>query len=169
MMSYRQKRHRKRAHKGDGHLALIPFIDMMTIMVVFLLVHTADTDILPNTKSIQIPQSIAEKRPHETVVVMVTRDSIYVDGQLVGKVSDAERSDALVIEPVKAALKGAADRMLQYTARQDIAEREVTIMGDKSLPYGFVKKLMATCTEADYGKVSLAVVEKERAAAPAGA
>ena len=169
MMSYRQKRHRKRAHKGDGHLALIPFIDMMTIMVVFLLVHTADTDILPNTKSIQIPQSIAEKRPHETVVVMVTRDSIYVDGQLVGKVSDAERSDALVIEPVKVALKSAADRMLQYTARQDIAEREVTIMGDKSLPYGLVKKLMATCTEADYGKVSLAVVEKERAAAPAGA
>jgi len=169
MMSYRLKRHRKRAHKSDGHLALIPFIDMMTIMVVFLLVHTADTDILPNTKSIQIPQSVAEKRPHETVVVMVTRDSIYVDGQLVGKVSDAERSDALVIEPVKVALKSAADRMLQYTARQDIAEREVTIMGDKSLPYGLVKKLMATCTEADYGKVSLAVVEKERAAAPAGA
>jgi len=168
-MSYRLKRHRKRAHKSDGHLALIPFIDMMTIMVVFLLVHTADTDILPNTKSIQIPQSVAEKRPHETVVVMVTRDSIYVDGQLVGKVSDAERSDALVIEPVKVALKSAADRMLQYTARQDIAEREVTIMGDKSLPYGLVKKLMATCTEADYGKVSLAVVEKERAAAPAGA
>jgi len=42
-------------------------------------------------------------------------------------------------------------------------------MGDKSLPYELVKKLMATCTEADYGKVSLAVVEKERAAHVAGA
>ena len=169
MMSYRQKRHRKRAHKGDGHLALIPFIDMMTIMVVFLLVHTADTDILPNTKSIQIPQSVAEKRPRETVVVMVTKDSIYVDGKLVGAVGDVERSDALVIEPLKVALKGAADRMLQFTAQQDMSEREVTIMGDKSLPYELVKKLMATCTEADYGKVSLAVVEKERAAHLAGA
>jgi biopolymer transport protein ExbD len=58
--------------------------------------------------------------------------------------------------------------VLRYTGRQDISEREVTIMGDKSLPYELVKKLMATCTEADYGKVSLAVVEKERAA-PAGA
>jgi biopolymer transport protein TolR len=169
MMSYRQKRHRKRSHKSDGHLALIPFIDMMTIMVVFLLVHTADTDILPNTKNIQIPQSVAEKRPRETVVVMVTKDKIYVDGQLVGSVSDVESSNEPIIEPVKAALKGAADRMLQYTARQDITEREVTIMGDKSLPYELVKKLMATCTEADYGKVSLAVVEKERAAQPAGA
>jgi biopolymer transport protein TolR len=169
MMSYRQKRHRKRAHKSDGHLALIPFIDMMTIMVVFLLVHTADTDILPNTKSIQIPQSVAEKRPHETVVVMVTKDSIFVDGQLVAVLGDVQKADSPIIEPLKAALKGAADRMLQYTARQDASEREVTIMGDKTLPYGLVKKLMATCTDADYGKVSLAVVEKERAAHVAGA
>jgi biopolymer transport protein ExbD len=168
MMSYRQKRHRKRSHKPDGHLALIPFIDMMTIMVVFLLVHTADTDILPNTKSIQIPQSVAEKRPHETVVVMVTKDSIYVDGALVVGLGEVQGADAPIIEPLRAALKGASDRVLQYTGRQDISEREVTIMGDKSLPYELVKKLMATCTEADYGKVSLAVVEKERAA-PAGA
>jgi biopolymer transport protein TolR len=169
MMSYRQKRHRKRAHRSEGHLALIPFIDMLTIMVVFLLVHTADTDILPNTKNIQIPQSVAQKRPRETVVVMVTRDNIYVDGQLVGTVGDVERSNVPIIEPVKAALMSAADRILQFTGRQDIAEREVTIMGDKTLPYELIKKLMATCTEADYGKVSLAVVEKERAIQPAGA
>jgi biopolymer transport protein ExbD len=169
MMSYRLKRHRKRAHKSDGHLALIPFIDMMTIMVVFLLVHTADTDILPNTKSIQIPQSIAEKRPHETVVVMVTKDSIYVDGALVANLGEVQQANTPVIEPLKVALKSASDRVLQYTGRQDISEREVTIMGDKTLPYELVKKLMATCTDADYGKVSLAVVEKERAAHIAGA
>jgi len=169
MMSYRQKRHRKRSHRPDGHLALIPFIDMMTIMVVFLLVHTADTDILPNTKSIQIPQSIAEKRPHETVVVMVTKDSVFVDGKLVASIGEIRQANTPIIEPLRVALKGAADRMLQFTARQDISEREVTIMGDKSLPYELVKKLMATCTEADYGKVSLAVVEKERAAHVAGA
>jgi biopolymer transport protein ExbD len=169
MMSYRLKRHRKRAHKADGHLALIPFIDMMTIMVVFLLVHTADTDILPNTKSIEIPQSVAEKRPHETVVVMVTKDSIYVDGVLVANLGDVRQANTAIIEPLKAALKGASDRVLQYTGRQEINEREVTIMGDKTLPYELVKKLMATCTDAEYGKVSLAVVEKERAAQIAGA
>ncbi len=169
MMSYRQKRHRKRAHKTDGHLALIPFIDMMTIMVVFLLVHTADTDILPNTKSIQIPQSVAEKRPHETVVVMVTKDSIYVDGALVANLGEVRQANTAVIEPLRIALKSASDRVLQYTGRQEISEREVTIMGDKTLPYELVKKLMATCTDADYGKVSLAVVEKERAAHVAGA
>ncbi len=62
MTSYRLKRHRKRFH-GASHFALVPFIDMMTILVVFLLVHTADVDILPNSKSIAIPQSISERKP----------------------------------------------------------------------------------------------------------
>ena len=30
------------------------------------------------------------------------------------------------------------------------------------LPFELVRKVMATCTDADYGKVSLAVVERER-------
>jgi len=40
----------------------------------------------------------------------------------------------------------------------------VTIMGDKTTPYSLLKRIMLTCTEADYGKVSFAVVERERAA-----
>ena len=47
MSTYRQKRRRR--HAGASHFALVPFIDMMTILVVFLLAHTADVDILPNT------------------------------------------------------------------------------------------------------------------------
>ena len=42
----------------------------------------------------------------------------------------------------------------------DAWDREVTIMGDRSLPYRLLKKIMATCTEADYGRLSLAVLQK---------
>ena len=38
--------------------------------------------------------------------------------------------------------------------------REVTIMGDKDIPYSLLKKVMATCTAADYGQISLAVLQK---------
>jgi hypothetical protein len=31
------------------------------------------------------------------------------------------------------------------------------------VPYAVLRKVMATCTDADYGKVSLVVVEKETA------
>ena len=79
MTSYRIKRHRERKH-GASHFALVPFIDMMTILVVFLLAHTADVDILPNTKNISIPQSLSDRKPSAAVVVMVTKDSVFVDG-----------------------------------------------------------------------------------------
>jgi biopolymer transport protein ExbD len=43
----------------------------------------------------------------------------------------------------------------------ELTSREITVLADKSLPYEVVKKVMATCTAATYGKMSLAVLEKE--------
>jgi len=97
------------------------------------------------------------------VVVMVTRDTVYVDGQPVGAVSQVQASQGPVYEPLKTALLAQSQRLLGG-AQTDAAKREVTIMGDKSIPYSLLKKIMFTCNEADYGKVSFAVVERERAA-----
>ena len=165
MTPYRIQRHRKRAHHGGGHMALVPFIDMMTILVVFLLVHTSDVDALPNTKNISIPLSVSDRKPHETVVVMITKDELLVDGRTVATVADIAKGSDIVIPGLKAALKSQSDKTLLLTAKQSIAEREVTIMGDKNIPYTVLKKVMATCTDSDYGKVSLAVLEREGAAA----
>ena len=163
MMSYRIKRHRQRRH-GANSYALIPFIDMMTILVVFLLAHTADVDILPNTKNISIPQSLSDRKPSAAVVVMLTKDSVYVDGQLVGSVSAVVANQGPFFAPLKTALVAQNDRSLRSAEQTDIAKREVTILGDKSTPYSVLKKIMLTCSEAEYGKVSFAVVERERAA-----
>jgi biopolymer transport protein ExbD len=137
---------------------------MMTILVVFLLAHTAEVDILPNTKNISIPQSLSERKPSAAVVVMVTKDSVYVDGQLVGSVSDIAASQGPFFAPLKNALMAQNDKSLKTATQADIAKREVTIMGDKSTPYSLLKKIMLSCSEAEYGKVSFAVVERERAA-----
>ena len=162
MSSYRIKR-RKR-HGGASHFALVPFIDMMTILVVFLLAHTAEVDILPNTKNISIPQSLSERKPSAAIVVMVTKDSVFVDGKLVGSVADIVANTANVFEPLKAALVAQNANVLRGAEKVEIAKREVTIMGDKNTPYSVLKKIMLTCSDAEYGKVSFAVVERERAA-----
>jgi biopolymer transport protein TolR len=163
MTSYRIKRHRQRRH-GANHFVLIPFIDMMTILVVFLLAHTAEVDILPNTKNISIPQSISDRKPSAAVVVMITKDSLFVDGVLVGSLQDVIANQGPFFAPLKTALMAQNDRSIRNAQQTDIAKREVTIMGDKSTPYSVLKKIMMTCSEAEYGKVSFAVVERERAA-----
>ncbi len=162
MSSIRLKR-RKR-HRGASHFALVPFIDMMTILVVFLLAHTAEVDILPNTKNISIPQSLSERKPNAAIVVMVTTDSVYVDGKLVGSIAEIVANSGNVFEPLKAALVAQNELALGGAQRTEIAKREVTIMGDKSTPYSVLKRIMVTCSDAEYGKVSFAVVERERVA-----
>jgi len=163
MSSYRERRRKKR-HHGASHFALIPFIDMMTILVVFLLAHTADVDILPNTKNIAIPQSLSDRKPSGAVVVMVTKDTIFVDGKIVGTVAAVVADNEAVYAPLQAALVAQNSLLLNGGQQADVSKREVTIMGDKSTPYSVMKKIMVTCSQSDYGKVSFAVVERERAA-----
>jgi len=165
MIPYRLKRHRKRTHAGDSHMALVPFIDMLTILVVFLLVHTSDVEVLPNSRNISIPQSISTIKPHETVVVMITKSELVVNGQTIDTIDAINASGTDTIASLKTALESQADRVLGDATNDSPADREVTIMGDRLLPYSLLKKVMATCTQANYGKVSLAVLEAERAKA----
>ena len=155
------KRHARHGKAGGGHgpLTLIPMIDMLTIMVVYLLVHAADTEILPNTRNISIPQSISEQKPHEATVVTVTRDMLYVDGEAVVPIARIAAGGDPVIEPLRAALGRQAESVLGEPGSQ----REVTVMAEKSLPYSLLRRIVASCSAADYSKVSLAVVEREQA------
>ena len=168
MRPYRLRRHHKSKPRADGggHMTLIPFIDVLTILVVFLLLNTSDVEILPNTKAIQIPESISQLKPRATVVVMITKSDLLVDGRAVISVQDLINTPEAVIAPLKTALQDTSDKILANAAKEDIADREVTILGDRNTPYSVLRKVMATCTDAAYGKVSLAVVEREGGGAP---
>jgi biopolymer transport protein ExbD len=106
---------------------------------------------------------MATTKPAETVVVMVTPTEVLVQGRVVARVSDVDAQQGLVIEPLKAALKQQTDRFLRASAAADVAAREITILGDRAVPYRVLKKVMASCTDADYGKLSLAVLQREEA------
>jgi biopolymer transport protein ExbD len=156
-----RERHARHGKGGGGHgpLALVPMIDMLMILVVYLLVHSADTEILPNTKNIAIPHSVSEQKPRPATVVTVTRDMLYVNGEAVVSVADVGRTE----EPVVEALRAALDRQAAPLLTEASAPREVTVMAEKTLPYAVLRKIVASCSAADYSKVSLAVVEREQA------
>ena len=176
MISARLKQNRKVGGRGrvragtgsHGMSSLIPMIDMLMILVVYLLVHAADYEILPNTKSIQIPQSMSETKPRETVTVLITKETMFVNGAEIADVADLRRRQEPVIESLKRVLVSeAGKRMLKD--KDDPTSHEVTVLADKDLPYSFLKTILSTCTAAEYGKVSLAVIERERAFSRPGA
>ena len=155
----RMDKHHKR-HKGTGALNLVSLMDIFTILVFFLLVNSSDVETLPNAKELQLPESIAEKKAKETVVILIGEKDLIVQGTPIAKIADVMRIKGNDIPQLRQALKSQNDRVLRREAKDDIAGREVTIMGDKETPYRLLKKVMATCTESDYGQISLAVLQK---------
>jgi biopolymer transport protein ExbD len=155
----RMEKHHRR-NKGAGALNLVSLMDIFTILVFFLLVNSSDVQTLPNAKDMQLPESIAEKKPEENVVVLIGKTDILVQGQVVAKIADVMATKGNDIPALREALLAQNDRVLRREAKDDIAGREVTIMGDKEIPYRLLKKVMATCTASDYGQISLAVLQK---------
>src|SRR5688572_9656954 len=74
--------------RTDAELNLIPLIDILSVMVAFLLVYAADVEVVQNSKGVEIPQSTAASLPKQSVVVMVTRDQLFVQGELVASIAE---------------------------------------------------------------------------------
>ena len=156
----RMERHHKR-HKAGSAINLVSMMDIFTILVFFLLVNSSEVEILPNAKDIVLPDSTAEEKPRESVVVLLTDTQVLVQGRPVAELAAVNASDAVIIPELKAALEDQVARaILAADGDEAIADREVTIMGDREIPYSLLKKVMATCTAADYGRLSLAVLQK---------
>jgi biopolymer transport protein TolR len=152
--------------REDAYLNLIPLIDILSVMVAFLLVYSVDVEVVQNSKGVEIPQSTAEALPNHSVVVMITPDQVFVQGELVADIADFADPRTDVIEPLLAVLLRPMVGVEAEAQEAALASREITVVADKSLPYDVVKKVMTTCTEAAYGRISLAVIEKEK---PVGA
>ena len=73
----RMDRRHKRSKLG-GALNLVSLMDIFTILVFFLLVNSSDVEVLPNAKDVQLPESIAEEKAKETVVILIGDEDILV-------------------------------------------------------------------------------------------
>lgn len=162
MHSDRAKRmdRRHKRYKDSKGLNLVSLMDIFTILVFFLLVNSSEVEVLPNARDVQLPESIAEEKAEETVVILVSETEILVQGTPVITIEEAMAQKEYVIAPLKAALQSQNDRVLRKTAEEDIAQRQVTIMGDRDISYSLLKRVMRTCSDADYGRISLAVLQK---------
>ncbi|TVS14696.1 MAG: biopolymer transporter ExbD [Gammaproteobacteria bacterium] len=159
----RMERHHKRGRRGS--LNIVSLMDIFTILVFFLLVSSTEVEVLPNPRDLTLPESVAEEGARETVLITVTAQHILVQGQVVADVHEVLARDATLIPELGAALRAQTDRVLRRDAVTDAADREVTIMGDKGLPFSLLRQVMATCTDAEYGRISLAVSQRGLAAA----
>ena len=149
-----------RSKKKSPGFNLVSLMDVFTILVFFLLVNSSSTEVMEPPKSISLPASIVEKKPRETVVVLVTNENILVMGSPVISTEDAINIKASVIEEIKVKLIEQRENVIGIRTKTVSESKEVTVLADKTVPFKLLKKVMSSCTAAGYGKISLAVIQK---------
>jgi biopolymer transport protein ExbD len=156
----------KRAERRTRNLSLVDLnlvslIDIFTILIFFLLSNSTDVETLPSNRAVKLPESIAEKKPRETVVVIVTGSEILVQGHAVATVADVMNLEGDLIAPLKAELDLQAGRQV-VRPEHEAQTKAITIMGDKLIPYRLLRKVMVTCARANFSEVSFAVLRKDQ-------
>jgi biopolymer transport protein ExbD len=141
-------------------LNLTSLVDVFTILVFFLLVNSATTEVLTEPKLIKLPDSIAETKPRETVVVFIGQDEVLVQGEAVVRVADIEAMQGHTIPAIGQRLAALRDKVIGIRTQTIAQSQEVTVLADRAVPFSIVKKVMSTCTGQGYGRISLAVVQK---------
>ena len=139
---------------------LTSLMDVFTILVFFLLVNSANTEVLETPKQITLPDSVVEEKPRETVVIFVSPEQITVQGETVALVAEVLASGVQDIAPVGDRLTKLSESVIGLNTRTVSESREVTILADKSVPFSVVKRVMSTCTSRGYERISLAVLQK---------
>lgn len=152
----RMERHHRK-HRYAVSLNLVSLMDIFTILVFFLLVNASEVEILPSARSISLPQSVSREQPHRTIAIMVTPEEISILGRRIVAVDRVLQSENDNIPLLQRTLE-------QFTGDLPSGSRddgpEVTIMADRHISYKLLKKIMLSCSQAGFGKVSFAVLQE---------
>jgi biopolymer transport protein ExbD len=153
----RMGRNRKRRLPG---LNLTSLMDVFTILVFFLLVNSSTSEVLTPPKQITLPDSIVETKPKETVVILVSDETVMVQGEVVVTVEAIANSKQDAIVEISNKLESVKQNVIGVSTKTVAKSREVTILSHKKVPFKVLRKVMSSCTYAGYEKISLAVIQK---------
>lgn len=140
-------------------LNLIPMMDVLTVLVFFLLFHSFNGDI-PEAR-IELPDSVVETRPRETVSIVVSPEFVLVQGKAVVDTRKLFDDSVATVPEVTARLEQIERNMSGIRPEAAGESKEVNLLADKTIPFKVLKKIMSTCTASGYGRISLAVSQKE--------
>ena len=163
----KKSRRLKRSGRGgkgltSASLNMVALMDIFTILVFFLLVNSASSDVMEPPKNIKLPDSTVDAAPRETVVVMITPEDILVQGQPVAKTKDVLKSKNTVIAEVRDRLLLQKKKVIGIKTQIVSESQEVTVLAHRTVPFRLMKKIMSSCTSAGYSKISLAVIQKAK-------
>jgi biopolymer transport protein ExbD len=163
----------------NAELNVVPMVDMMTMLVIFLLAQFSSTgEVLYMQKDIKLPDARHGQAIEIAPVVAIGADQVVVTGVKVADIPDLDRdSGYLNIPALEERLRDEKKRW-ELIHKFDTASKWdglVNIQADKTVPFRIVKRVMYSCGVAGYFNVNFAalnvgseVAAAQGAKAPAG-
>lgn len=139
---------------------LTSLMDVFTILVFFLLVNSATTEVLETPKQITLPASVVEEKPRETVVIFISPEEVTVQGEAVASTREIAAFEGQDIAPIAERLAELNESVIGLSTQAVAKSQEVTILADRSVPFTVIKRVMSTCTSEGFAQISLAVLQK---------
>jgi len=157
------RNHKRNARQAK--LSLVSLTDIFTILVFFLMLNASDVQVLDNHKSITLPESPSDVAAKETLLIMVNNSTLVLQGQKLANIdeilSSNEETIGVLADELAFRLQQASKRAsVDASDESAVQGKAITIMGDRSVPYALLKRIMYTCAQAGYTDVSLAVEQK---------
>lgn len=147
---------------GYADLLITPLVDMFVIIVLFLIANFSATgEVLMMTKDIELPEAQHVQEVESHPVVMVSGESIIVDGKGVARVEDLGKEEYLNIPALEEQLRKMKEEFVNlHTVAQDgqTFTGHVNIQAHKGVEFGIIKRVMFSCATAGYSNINFAVL-----------
>lgn len=170
-LSLRAKRkyHRAKRVRPLAELNLVSLVDMFTILLCFLLVNAPDGEVLENEYQLNLPESVSEINPNGGIILTLTPTDIKLGALSIMPVSSALADGQVILPPLQKALAAEAQKHPYSSPEAQQKGQAITIMGDSSVSYALLKKIMATCAQSEYRRIALAINQIDgKPSAPVG-
>ena len=156
-------RAKKAGNATSSKLNLVSLMDIFTILVFFLMVNTGDVEILQPDEKIVLPQSYTEVKPKSAPVVKLSSSGIFFKEALIGTsegMAGSAKDPELVASLYEALLAERAAMPIDVVdtlGKEGAKGLPISVMGDVTVPYALLKRVLYTCAQAGFRDVGLAV------------
>ena len=147
----------------DHQIPLIPFIDFLIVLVIFLLMSfSASGELVAQQPTITMPDAENTQQIEISPIVAVDERVITLDGTRVADTQTQGQSAQVDrIEPLISGLE-AEKRKWETIHPSEPFAGQVIVQADRNIDFRVVKKVMFSAAAAGYGNVSFAVNQREQ-------
>ena len=146
----------------DHQIPLIPFIDFLIVLVIFLLMSfSASGELVAQQPTITMPDAKNTQQIEISPIIAVDERVITLDGTRVADTQTQGQSAQVDrIEPLIQGLE-AEKRKWETIHPSEPFAGQVIVQADRNIDFRVVKKVMFSAAAAGYGNVSFAVNQAE--------